>query len=254
MSKNSSTDNNGKLDTNTSDDEYDDEYDLITFQLESQTINFKFSHLSKYSSLIRKNYIYLDLQDKLPTKIQEYQANYKINPPNFILFFQLLNENFNIKQSLTLTYKQYKDLYKISELFEIKKLRKNLDNYFTSHEKEVEFIIQLILDESEEQTQDLDFRTHLTAQMEQLLTSEISRIIENETFSKLPIQLIYRVIQKSVNDQIKSDTLYKFIKKSIDKFYLLFSLLDLQSLSYENLQDMHSLYRSESKSKSIYFE
>lgn len=58
MTANSSVNNSDQNNINTEEDGYDDEDDLITFQFESQTINFYYTHLAKYSKQIRTKYTF----------------------------------------------------------------------------------------------------------------------------------------------------------------------------------------------------
>lgn len=57
-------------------------------------------------------------------------------------------------------------------------------------------------------------------------------------FAKLPISIVYRVVEKSDTIKGQSDILYNFIKKSIEKFHPLLHFVDPKILSDENLKDL----------------
>lgn len=73
MTANSSVNNSDQNNINTEDDGYDDEDDLITFQFESQTINFYYTLLAKYSKQIRTKYTFFDVKTRLQQEILDNQ-------------------------------------------------------------------------------------------------------------------------------------------------------------------------------------
>ena len=74
-----------------SDNDYDED-DFISFQYESQTINLYYTHLSKYSRLIHKEYLYLDVQDRLTQDLHNLQKQFNIDSTN-IYHFSIINSN-----------------------------------------------------------------------------------------------------------------------------------------------------------------
>ena len=72
-----------------SDNDYDED-DFISFQYESQTINLYYTHLSKYSRLIRKEYLYSDVQDRLPQDLHNLQKQFNIDSANIYHFFDII--------------------------------------------------------------------------------------------------------------------------------------------------------------------
>lgn len=74
--------------------------------------------------------------------------------------------------------------------------------------------------------------------MEDILKDNIAECLSNDNFFKLPIPIMYRIIERSDHDQIQCDLLYDFIKKSIKSRYILFQFIDMKSLSDENFYDL----------------
>ena len=109
--------------SNSSDDDNDD---FISFQIQSEIINIYYSQFSKYSKYICDNYLFSDVVNRFPRELLAFQQQNKIDLENIISFFQYLQQNFNIDENLTITYKQCLDLLKISKYLEVKKLTKKL--------------------------------------------------------------------------------------------------------------------------------
>ena len=115
------------LQSNSSDDvdsNDDDDDDLITFQFDSKTITLYYSQLSKYSQNVREKYLYTDILKYFPSELHDFNQKYNINSDNIIIFFQLLQHNFNLDENIVLTYDQCIDLFKISDFLKIDKLPK----------------------------------------------------------------------------------------------------------------------------------
>lgn len=204
------------------DNEYDD--DSISFQFESQKITLHYLQFFKYSTFIRTNYLVSDIANLFPKELQNLQQRSNISTDNIYLFFHLLDDNFNINDDFTLTYKQYIDLFKISEFLQIKKLSKRLKNYFQTNQSKIDFIIQIIQYETSIQKNSEKNEFQITQIMEQILSSKINECLQNETFSELDVSFIYRIIDQSNKNQLSSDFLFSFIMKSIEKFHVLFAL------------------------------
>lgn len=216
--------------------DYYDEDDHITFQFESNQISFYYSNLSRYSKLIRDKYLLSDAQNSLPHDLQNFKGQQNINTENIILFFKLLQNELTINQNLT--YKEYIDLYKISEFLQIKKLLFNLNHYFKNQTNAIDFQLQIILHETQINNDTENSHFKLNSQIEDLLSTKIIECLQNEKFSKIPVPFIFRIVEKSSKKQISSDLLYDFIKKDVKSFYVLFSFLDVEFLSDEKFFDL----------------
>lgn len=66
------------LQINFTDDEDEEDTDLITIQLDQQIIQVHYSQLSKYSQLIREEYLFSDVQNCLPQELKKFQQENSI--------------------------------------------------------------------------------------------------------------------------------------------------------------------------------
>ena len=96
--------------------------DLISFQHDSKTIKLFYSQLTKYSKHIRESYLFSDVMKRFPQEIYQFQEKFQLLPESLELFFQLLQQNYDINEDLNLTYIQCMDLLKISKYLEVRKL------------------------------------------------------------------------------------------------------------------------------------
>lgn len=229
----------------------DDEDDLVIFQFETKTIKVYYSQLSKYSKFIRDKYMFSDIGNVLPDEIHRMQNQYNIISDNIDLFFQLLQDNFNLSENQSLSYIQYLDLLKISDYMQVKKLTKKLIKYSKIHNFDISFIIEIIQYENAKASDNNNNRYEgeikVNIEMEDVLVTKIDECLQNDKFKELPIPFIYRIIEKSSKNEMSTDKLYDFIKESVSRFYLLFSFVSLESLSDDRLDDLFSIYESSKK-------
>ena len=78
--------------------------------------------------------------------------------------------------------------------------------------------------------------------MESDLYNKVNECLQNEKFKQLPVSLIFRIITKSTEENISNDLLLDFISKSIEEYYCLFTFIDIQNLSTDNLNELIKLY------------
>lgn len=224
------------------DSEYDD--DSISFQYESQNIVLHYLQFSKYSIFIRKKYLITNISSLFPSELQKFQQQSSIDIDSIYLFFRLLQQNFN--NDLILTYKQYIDLFKISDFLQIKKLTKKLNNFFNRNNENIDFIIQIIQYETSILNDSEKKEYKIAQNMENILSSKINECLQNDKFSSLDISIINRIVDLSDKSKISSNLLYEFIKKSIEKFCILFAFIDIKKLDDEKLLDMNHAFLNES--------
>lgn len=160
------------LQSDSSSDDNDDNDDLVTFQFESEFIHLYYSQLFKYSKYVRDKYLFSNVIKCFPLEIQEFKNQNHINSDSIILFFQLLQQNFDTNENLNLSYKQCLDLLKIAEFLQINKLTKKPKKYVKTHNKnDPSFVIQIILHETENQN---ECNFQIKQQMEDLLATNIN--------------------------------------------------------------------------------
>ena len=169
---------------------------------------------------------------------------------SIVYFFQLLLQNFNFTENSILTATQCSDLLKISKFLEIRKLTFKITEYIKRKSSfDVDFIIQMIDYEMKENANDQQIE--IKNDIENLLSIKIDECFSNKKFADLPIEIIFRVINKCSPNQINNNKLFDLIKKSISKFCVLLQFLDLQQLSDDRIEELCDLY---SKSEKKYFD
>lgn len=229
--------------------------DLVTFQVESKTIDLYYSQLTKYSEHIRNKYLYSDVINLFPEEISTFQKKHRLSIDSIVYFFLLLKQNYNIDEYASLTYIQCTDLLKISKYLKIRKLSYQIQEYIKNHQKDVDFIIQMILYEieSQKETKNEGNEYEINEEIESLLIIRLDECFSNERFSELPISNLYRIIEKKSTIEINSNKLFDFIKKSISKFCVLFRFLKLQQLSDERLEELCDIYMKTDEKNRQYF-
>lgn len=226
--------------------DYDDEDDFISFQYEHTTINLYYSHLSKYSRLIRKKYLFSDVQDRLPQELHKFQEQFDINPETIIIFFQLLQKDFSIDENDSFTFKQYVEFLHISDFLQIQKFTKKIIDYINSQKVEADFAIQIILYEIEKAQNTKNLKFQINKEIEIVLSSKINECFQNEKFAQIPISLIYRIIENCDMKNLSTDLLFDFMMKDLSKFNILFSFLEIQNLSEERVDFLCECYLNDS--------
>ncbi|KAK8835249.1 hypothetical protein M9Y10_039807 [Tritrichomonas musculus] len=227
-----------------------DDSDQVEIKFTSQNIKIHFYQLCKYSLLIEKEYQRFDIEGRLSHNIKEFQKNYNIQETSLITFFNILKEG-----KVQIMSNQFRDLFKLSELFKVKFLQSFLERYSKEHFNDIDYIVNMILSSVSETQNDNLQCDEFSNDMERQLSSKIEKCLQNENFGDLPISVIYRVIKRSDQKRISSNDLYKFIAKSIDRRYLLFSFLNIEELSEDNFNDLCNNYiKRKGTSESCFYD
>ena len=235
------------------DDDSFEKDDLFKFQLNSAEIDLYYSQLTKYSKLIREEYNFLNIKDLLPQKIHNLQEECQILPESVNFFFQLLQQNYNIKEDITLTYIQCNDLLNISNSLQVRKLSSKIHQYIQSRQIDADFVIQMLQYNIKTQAKSEKDKIEISNEIEKTLTDKINECLSNEKFKELPIEILYRILEKSSPEVINSNKLYDLIVKSLSKFCVLFSFLELQKLSDDRLSDLCEMYLKTNENTQHYF-
>lgn len=232
--------------------EEEEESDLIEIKLPSKTIKISYSRLCKYSSLIRTKYLFSDVKNKITQIIQTFQKQYNINDENVSFFFQIIQG-----EQIPITKEKYRDFFKLSEFLQVKKLQRILKKFSETQLNDLDLMIQLILNEIEtaEKADPDDYKYDLTVQMERYLTNHIEDCLKNENLKKLPVSIIYQILEKSDKEKIPNDLLFDFVNQSIDQYFVLLYFLDIGKLSDSKFQEFYDCYmKYKDDSKKCYFE
>lgn len=239
--------------TNNFDDENYENDDLINFQLDKSEINLYYSQLAKYSKRIRDKYLFIDVFNKFPQEIRKFQEEYQLSLESLVCFFQILEQNSNIKENIILQYNQCADLLTISKYLEIRKLHKEITEYIKSRTVDVDFAIQMIQYEIQKHEKTGKTEYEISSEIEDTLSSKIDECLFNEKFANLPISTIYRIVEKGSVKGLSSDKLFGFIKKSINSFYVLFQFIKIEKLSENCLLELFDVYSKMDKKTQQYF-
>ena len=81
-------------------------------------------------------------------------------------------------------------------------------------------------------------RTLEIIKIQDRLLIQIDECLQDEDFSRLSASMIYQMLDKSDREKIDSYLLFTIIDKSIDRLFILFHFVDLESLSDENIQKL----------------
>ncbi|KAK8860814.1 hypothetical protein M9Y10_012504 [Tritrichomonas musculus] len=211
--------------------------DLINIQLSSNLIQVHYYQIFKYSELIQEGYNKKEAIDSLPQYIQEIQDKYHIDEDNLVTFFKMIKEEkIEIKNS------QYSDLYRLSKLFQVKSLQRSLNKYAHKFSKNINFIINLMVDHHRNKNDEIFAIDDFSKEMEIFLVNNINECLVNESFQHLPVSVIYRMIDQSRREDVSNDLLYEFIMESIDSRFVLFSFVNIEKLTEKHFEDLCEQY------------
>ena len=230
-------------------EENKDDSDKIIIQLSSTTIEIHYYQLCKYSCLIREEYLKNDVQMQLSSILQSFQTNNNIKEENINIFFRIIKE-----ERVEITSDRYYDLFVLSKKFKVNLLQKILENYSNENMKDINFIINSILNADQHSNDENIYSSELISEMETILSNQINNCLQNELFERLPVPTITRIVEKSLTkEKFDTNLLYKFISKSIDERFILFSYVNIENLSNENFENLFENYLQRKGSNSENF-
>lgn len=219
-----------------------DDSDKVTFRLSSEIIKIDLYKLYKYSQLFKDDPTGNQTIKHLSENLDQIAQQYKIKEDSIKIFLKLIQED-----KADISCNHYCDLCKLSEIFKVNPLKKLLKNFANQNSQNIDFIINLIINQQSLENHDLFQLDDISSNMEDVLCNNIDKCFLNQNFGILQSSTIFRIIEKSDKDKINSDILYDFIMKSIkDRFSLLY-FLDIKKLSYEKLTNFCIFYSNESK-------
>lgn len=223
------------------DDEIDQKYNF-DIQISSDVVHLSYLNLLKYSETIqdelKENYM-----KNILNKVQHIKNEAKVDDNNIKLFFKLLNE-----ENVQITTEQFLDISKLANFFKVTSLQKYLKKYAEAHSEDVEFLICKIMESQKIQSSEF-YSSESVETFEKCLSRKIEQCLSNQLFNKLPIGIIYRIIDHSDKSQIDSNLLYEFIMKDKSKNYILFQFLKLPNLSEKNFNNLYENYMEEKDTK-----
>lgn len=212
----------------------------VEFQLSSTTIKFPLYQLIKYMPICQRNEDPKSIIADLSKKLKRQQEHGNVKDSSIIIFFDLLQE-----RSVTITSDEYWDLRRLSKIFNVVFLEEILDQYSSSHSSDIDFTINLIGEYEKRrsgESEDLDDEIFDTnddiSNLESKLKGKLDECFLRESFNKLPVATVYRIIEKNKEEKMTSDLLYDFIRKSKESRLILLPFLDIQKLSDSKLDEL----------------
>lgn len=221
--------------------------DQIEIQMSSTTKDLYFSHLFKYSAKIQNEIQIKEIKQMVNNQISILQQTTQIQEKNIILFIRLLNE-----EDVEISINEYLDLYKLAKFFQVKTLEKYLSKFVLNHLNDIEFIVDIINEISNSNSEDILMNVIDSSQLEQSLIGKINDCLKSEKFRTLQISQISRIIQKCSKESIDNNLLYEFIKQNKKERFVLFSFLSIENLNETNLKEILSKHDDNEEKK--YYE
>lgn len=161
-----------------------------------------------------------------------------------MIFFKLFEE-----ENIPISNDKYKDFFKLSEFFKIKKITNQLKIYFQSHTSDVDFAIRLLIEEFEKENKNEKVDNLFKSGIKKLMIDKINECLQNENFHKIPVLFIYQIIEQADKEKLSSDFLFDFIKKAPDNLYVLFKFIKLENLSKNSFDEFCQFFLNSDKNK-----
>lgn len=220
------------------------EYNQVQITLSSNIIKIPISNLLNFSALLQQECLYSDAGNFFSHKLQLFSKEFNIKESSILTFLIMLQG-----RDFTVVNEQFCDLSKLSYLFKIDLLQKFLEKYANNHSNDIDFNINLILERMSIEKDCIFGQDNLSTKAEAFLCKNIDECIVTDVFWKLPISVIYRIIEKSNSKKITSDFLCEFILKSIKDRHVLFSLIKIGDISDNKFSEIYNCYMTNKDTK-----
>lgn len=205
--------------------------------LSGKSYEVEYMQLFKYSKIVKEQYPFkIAKAGDFSYLIQEQQQKYNIDEKNIIQFFRLIQE-MNVNLSIDNVF----DLWALSIILEVSRLKKLISKFIKKNENDVNFLSKLFVVKDSQQYDDLREFSEIKINIEEQLIKKIEDCLQSPNFEKLPISVVYRIVEKSDPESYTSDSLYNFISKSTEERYVLFPFIRFESLSDENFRNLANL-------------
>ena len=225
---------------NTKTQDENEEEDLIEVGI-SHEKHFKvnFSKLVSQSKHVRDKYKYSEAINSISDELSQLQKTTRIKETSIEHFLKYIQEG-----KVTIRSEYYYDIYKLSKYFQILRLTRALDKIY--HSKlcaDLNFSIDtLIYSEHESNEIENDFKVKkkktendFLVKIENFLSERINESLSNNKFGRLPVSIIYRIVEKCDKKRLNVNVLNEFIFESIEKRFVLLKFVDLHKIQNENL-------------------
>lgn len=220
----------------------------------SQIIEIPLYQFNKFSDIYEEDLNLQEITTKIKSKVNELSQQEWTSDKSIEKFFLLLCE-----EKVEITSENYWDLHRLSEIFQVSSLHQLLSKYALDHKEDVDFIITLIEGREKERKKsyetDVEFKyeDEYSLEIEDLLKHKIKVVLNNERFGRLPICVIYRIIEKNNKEDIPHDMLYEFINKSIKERYILYTFLNISKLNDAHFKFLYENYKNREVTKTSHY-
>lgn len=178
-----------------------------------------------------------DAKSHLSQDIQVFIQDNDITPEVASSFLISIKE-----ENLKVTSDNFLEFSKLSDFFQVKRFLKKLNHFYQLQKNDPDFYINAIINDINGQKMFSDCGFQTSIEMQNYLSKQISACLQKEKFSKLPVSIIYNIIEKSDKTQLSPDLLFNFIKILFENLYILLNFLDLHNLSDQNFKELYGMY------------
>ena len=159
------------------------------------------------------------------------------------------------EEKVSIPIEHYKDLYTLSEYFNISKFTENLDKI--SEEElfnDLDFTIQLLID-STRSSKENENETQFKNKIEKYLSERVNECILNCKFKELDISTIYRIFEGKDKYELNHNLLIDFILESISIRFIFLKFVELDKMSDEKIEQFFKfMMKEEEESRRKYLE
>ena len=215
----------------------------------TEILKSSFYSLMRYSRSVQDKYMENDIINSISKELETLRNLYDIKIENITKFFKMLqNERIDFCSD------DYCDFSRLCDFFKVESVEKLLRGYIDRHSENIDMILNLMVDQITTQNTDLIDKSQIVGNIEEMLSNNIEKCIEKETFGKLPISTIYKIIEKSDRQHITSDMMHEFITKKFDERFPLLHFVCLRNLTDEKFNELYQVFESvkETASKSYF--
>ena len=225
------------------------ENEMIKISIKNEDVlQVNFANFFIQSKYIRDKYQYSEALLLISTEFEKMRSEFNVSYESIKYFIQLVQQ-----EKVNIPIEQFKNLYILSEYFNIPKFTNELEKiYMSKLNQDLSFNIQILIDMK---TMNNKLGTKLTIKAENFLSDRINECFENRKFSELSAPTIYRIVNGSKEENINYNLLVDFIINSIDTRFTLLRLIKLEKLTDDKLDEfINFLDKQNEDSKKKYLE
>lgn len=180
----------------------------------------------------------------IKNKIYEIEETMQIKEESIKLFIQFFQN-----EKISIPIDQFRDVYILSEFFNIAILTHELDNVGQKEFfNDLNILIQMLQNLN---TFKVKIETSLINKIENALSSRINECFKNPKFSHLPVSTIYKILSVTDKEDLNANLLVDFIADSVDSLFVLFDFVEIQKVPTDKLEEIIKLNSGKTKERPI---